>query len=77
MLVAALGALAIDLLAAGTSVGSSPAYTLARSILGGSASLPLNHSSEDIAAFEPTTGGKMSSWNTSARRGTMKEMGSM
>lgn len=39
--------------------------------------MPSNHSREDIAGLEPTTGGYISSWNTSARRGTMNEIGSM
>ena len=50
---------------------------LARSIFGGRPSLPSNHSAADIAGFKPTTGGKMSSWKTSALRGTMKDTGSM
>ena len=50
---------------------------LARSIFGGRSSLPSCHSAADIADFSPTVGGKMSSWKTSARRGTRNEMGSM
>lgn len=44
----------------GISVGSSPSYTLSRSIFGGKPSAPSNHSAADMAGFVPTTGGYMS-----------------
>ena len=50
---------------------------LARSIFGGRPSFPSNHSADDMAGLMPIVGGKMSSWNTSALRGTRKDIGSI